>query len=109
MTKSTGEIIRLLRVQKKMSVEQLAEKIGKSRTTVWRYENGDIEEMPYTILIPIAKALNVSPTVLLGIDENNYSSLLDNLNEYIKDNLFAEYEIEELIDYAKWIVNKRSI
>lgn len=108
MTKSTGEIIRALRVQRGMSVEQLAEKIGKSRTTVWRYENGNIEEMPYTILIPIAKALNVSPTVLLGIDEENYSSLLDNLNEYIKDNLFAEYEIEELIDYAKWIVNKRS-
>ncbi len=109
MTKSTGEIIRTLRVQKGMSVEQLAEKIGKSRTTVWRYENGEIEEMPYTVLIPIAKALNVSPTVLLGIDESVYSSLLNQLNNYIVDNIFAEYEVQELIDYAKWIVAKRSI
>lgn len=107
MTKSTGEIIKQLRESKGMSVEQLADKIGKSRTTVWRYENGSIEQMPYTVLIPIAKALNVAPTVLLGIDENNYSTLLDTLTDYIKDNLFAEYEIEDLIDYAKFIVSKR--
>lgn len=108
MTKSTGEIIRELRVQRGMSVEQLAEKIGKSRTTVWRYENGAIEEMPYTVLVPIAKALNVSPTVLLGIDDDYYRSRIDELSEYISSNCFADYEIEELIDYAKWIVNKRN-
>lgn len=107
MAKKTAEIIHELRIKKGMSVEQLAEKIGKSRTTVWRYENGDIEDMPYTILIPIAKALNVSPVDLLGVDDTYYNNSLAELNAYLKDNLFADYEIEQLLDYAKYLVSKR--
>lgn len=105
---NVGTIIRTLRQQKHMSVEELARRIGKSRATVYRYENGSIEEMPYTVLVPIANALNVSPADLLGIDDDYNRSRIDELSEYISSNCFADYEIEELIDYAKWIVNKRS-
>ena len=40
-----------------MSVDELASKIGKSRATIYRYENGDIENMPVSIIEPLAKAL----------------------------------------------------
>ncbi|MBQ3540681.1 MAG: helix-turn-helix transcriptional regulator [Phascolarctobacterium sp.] len=60
-----GQKIRMLRKQNNMSVEELAQKINKDRATVYRYEKGDIENLPVTILEPIAKALNVDPASLL--------------------------------------------
>ena len=53
----------------KMSADKLAEKIGKNRATVYRYEKDEIENMPYDVLEPIAEALNVSPAYLMGWEE----------------------------------------
>ena len=44
----------------------MADRIGKSRATIYRYENGDIESLPTTILEPLAKALNTTPADLMG-------------------------------------------
>ncbi len=63
---SVGERIKQLRVKSGLSADDLAERIGKNRATIFRYENGDIESMPLEVLEPIAKALNVSPAVLMG-------------------------------------------
>ena len=54
----TGKIIKELRKRRGISAEQLADILGVAPSTVYRYENGDIEKMPYKILIPIAKALD---------------------------------------------------
>ena len=67
---STGEIIKTLRKQKNISAETIAEKLGVHFSTIYRYENGDIEKIPYQILVPIAEVLGVSPIDLLGIKEN---------------------------------------
>ena len=53
-----------------LSAEQLAEKIGKAKTTIYRYESGYIEKMPSSVLSDIAEALKVSPTYLLGVEDN---------------------------------------
>ena len=60
-----GEKIRMLRKQNNMSAEELARRINKDRATIYRYEKGDIENLPVTILEPIAAALNVDPASLL--------------------------------------------
>ena len=61
--------IRQRRKELHISAEELAEAIGKDRTTIYRYERGAIEKMPTEALIPIAKALKCSPTYLLGIED----------------------------------------
>lgn len=61
-----GERIKLRRKQLKMSADDLAEKLGKNRATIYRYEKNEIENMPYDVIEPLAKALNVSPAYLLG-------------------------------------------
>lgn len=66
---SVGERIKALRTNLGLSADDLAEKIGKNRATIFRYENGDIESMPLEVLEPIAKALNVHPGVLMGWGE----------------------------------------
>lgn len=65
----TGKLIKQLRKEKKMNAETLAEKIGVHPATIYRYEKGDIEKIPYQVLIPIAEALDCSPLDLLGIEE----------------------------------------
>ena len=69
MKESTGERIKRLRLEKKMSVTEFAEKVGTSRMQIYRYESDAIEKMPYKVLIPIAKVLGTTPMYLLGNDD----------------------------------------
>lgn len=63
-----------------MSAEQLAEKIGKAKTTIYRYESGFIEKMPTNVLSDIANVLNVSPTYLLyGTQDSSFDTLPSNV------------------------------
>ncbi|MCM3211637.1 LexA family protein [Bacillus licheniformis] len=63
---TVGERIRSRRKQLNMSVDQLAQKLKKNRATVYRYESNEIDNMPLTVLEPLAKALNVTPAYLMG-------------------------------------------
>ena len=70
---NTGKIIKEIRKQKHISAETIAEAVGVHRATVYRWENGDIEKVPYQALIPIAKVLNVDPVDLLGVEPKDQS------------------------------------
>lgn len=63
---SIGDNIKKRRVELGMSVEDLANKINKNRATIYRYENKNIENLPTTILEPLAKALKTTPAELMG-------------------------------------------
>lgn len=64
-----GLSIKELRKQQHISAERLAEVLGVHPSTIYRYEKGDIEKIPYTVLVPIAKVLGVSPVDLLGLED----------------------------------------
>lgn len=66
---SVGERIKKRRKELKMSVDQLAEKLGKNRATVYRYEGDEIDNMPLSVLEPLAEALQVSEAYLMGWEE----------------------------------------
>lgn len=61
-----GERIKQRRIQLGLSVDQVAEKIGKNRATVYRYESSEIERFPIDVLEPLAVALRTSPAYLMG-------------------------------------------
>lgn len=65
-----GDRIKQKRTEAGLSVDELAYKLGKNRATVYRYENGEIENLPTTILEPIARVLNTTPAYLLGFEDN---------------------------------------
>lgn len=67
---TVGERIRNLRKEKGMSADKLGELIGKDRATVYRYESQDIENMPTSVLEPLAKALGTTPAELMGWNSN---------------------------------------
>ena len=66
----TGERIKQRRKEIGLSVDILAERVGVSRATMYRYENGDIEKVPVNHLRPLAKVLNTSVSYLMGWDES---------------------------------------
>ena len=66
-----GERIKKLREEKNMSVDKLAELIGKNRATIYRYESNDIEKLPTSVLEPLCKALGTTPAYLMGWEETD--------------------------------------
>lgn len=113
---TVGERIKHRRKELKMSADTLAEKINVSRSTIFRYEKGDIEKMPTDILANIAHALHTTPGELMGWGqtelefefEEKIVSIYNRLND---DNQkatieFAEKLLEEqnsnVIDMRKW-------
>lgn len=67
-----GDRIRAKRQDLGMSVDELAARLGKNRATVYRYERGDIENMPVNVLEPLAEVLQTTPAYLMGWTPDDY-------------------------------------
>ncbi len=63
---NVGQRIKFRREQLNMSAEELGNKIGKAKTTIYRYELGQIEKLPTSVLEAVATALMTSPSYLMG-------------------------------------------
>ena len=66
---TVGKRIQMRRKQLGLSADSLAKKLGKNRTTIYRYESDEIENLPLNILEPLARALGVSPAYLMGWEQ----------------------------------------
>lgn len=58
--------IRTRRRELGISMDALASAVGRDRATIYRYENGEIENMPFSVVALIAEALRCSPSYLVG-------------------------------------------
>ncbi len=67
---TTGERLRTLRKELGISADDVAKALGVSRATVFRYEKGDIEKVPGSMLEPLAKVLHTTPAYLMGWENN---------------------------------------
>lgn len=63
------ERIKMRRKEIGLSAETVAEQLGVSPATIYRYENNDIKKFPTDILVPLAKVLRTTPAYLLGNDD----------------------------------------
>ena len=106
-----GERIKQRRLEIGLSVDQLADIIGKNRATIYRYESNEIEKFPLDILYPLAEALRTSPAYLMGWEDSTLPSNIIPMPEMRKIPLLgriacgapilAEEHIEEYIDIPK--------
>lgn len=87
-----GERIKKRRLELNMSVDQLAINIGKDRATIYRYEKNEIEKLPITALNPLAKALNVTQSYLMGWEEPTITTI----TEHEKKVIYAYREKPEM-------------
>lgn len=65
-SKEIGNRIKLAREKADMSLNDVASKLGVNKSTILRYENGEISKVKAPIIEALAQVLRVSPHYLLG-------------------------------------------
>ncbi|MGE7942793.1 LexA family protein [Lysinibacillus xylanilyticus] len=63
-----GDRIKKARLQRGMTLIEVAEKLGKTEATIQRYESGNIKNLKNDTIEELANVLNVSPAHLMGWD-----------------------------------------
>lgn len=107
-----GKRIQQRRKDLGMSADKLASLIGKNRATIYRYEKGDIENLPLDILEPIAEALQTTPQFLMGWEEKTAVENNSGFSE-AKQKLFdlanecSEEEAERFLQVLDLILGKK--
>ena len=86
-----GERIKQRRLELGYTADALAKMLNKNRATIYRYENGDIENMPIDVLEPLAKALNTTPAYLMGWTDSQQSREPKPTEGYYDDLEAAEF------------------
>ena len=124
---SVGKRIKERRNELQMSVDDLATKLKKNRATIYRYEKGEIENLPIDIIESLSKALDTTPQYLMGWDkklsgmrmtngddesmyfahdERNVKQVAIWHGEFGMD-AFTDDEFEKLLEYAKFLISLR--
>lgn len=84
---TTGERIRELRSRYNISQVDLAEQIGVTKQTLYKYEHDIIDEIPKAKIEAIAKVFDVQPEYLLGWMEGRKEySYEDFMKKILPDN-----------------------
>ena len=68
-----------LRRARKMTLEELAERIGTSRQTIHRYETGVISNIPPDKVVSLAEALGTTPATLMGWESGELFGRYENI------------------------------
>lgn len=64
-----GDKIKNRRLDLDLTLQEVADIVGVSKSTVQKWESGNIENMKRDKIALLAKALNVSPLFIMGIDD----------------------------------------
>lgn len=89
MTTNKGDRIKNLRINNKMTLEEVGEKIGVSKQTLYKYENNIITNIPSDKIEGLAKVFNVSPALIMGWNDTKKYYIDPEVSEYaqaVKDN-----------------------
>ena len=105
-----GKQIRKRRKELKISVDELAKRIGKDRSTVYRYENGDIENFSIELLLPMAEALETTPQELLSTIVTSNERLSERAGIWFNATggyEFSDKEMKFFYEVAKYFMKNR--
>lgn len=111
------------------SVDWLAKRIGKDRSTIYRYESGDITKLTVESLLALANALETTPMDILGLARSaGFSDAIltwngnraayfssgglsaKHLDTWVKELGHVEFTDEEnrqIIEFAKYLLYRR--
>ncbi|MCR4691773.1 MAG: helix-turn-helix domain-containing protein [Lachnospiraceae bacterium] len=80
-----SEKLKDLRKEKNLSLEELAEKTGLSRSALGSYEVNDFKDITHTTIIKLAQFYGVSTDYILGLTENREEGLSEIANLRLDD------------------------
>ena len=102
-----GLLIKEKRIEKNMTMKQLADIMKVSEGTVSRWESGDIENIRRQKIKKLSEVLNISIYTLMGWEpsEKVNDETLKRLLRYY--NALSDLKKKSLIDYAEYISQKK--
>lgn len=89
--KEIGKRIKMAREKADMSLNDVAIKLGVNKSTISRYENGEISKVKAPIIESLANVLRVSPYYLMGweVDEQKNDFIAEVVLKMRTDETFA--------------------
>lgn len=102
MSRSFGNKIKDLRIQRGMTLEEVAEKVGSKKAYIWQLENKDKARPSAKLLIDLSTALGVAPDYLID-DEAEVPSEEDMMEGFLRvarGKGMSNEEIKKLLDIA---------
>lgn len=97
-----SERIKYLRKQRGLTLEAVGEHVGVGKSTVRKWESGDIKNMRRDKIALLAEALGVTPGYLMGWESDEKESVQDKLQK-IKDEVFmAPAKSGKWVMLTKW-------
>lgn len=95
----TGKRIKQRRKELGLAADILADKLGVSRSTIFRYEKGDIDKIPVDSLSIIADVLNTTPAYLMGWDGSNGYSVQESSDSgtYKRTRMISKDSYEDMV------------
>lgn len=91
-----GHVIKILRIQREMTQEQIALEIDIATSNISRIEKG-IRQPSQQVLQKIAKALNTKPSVLYAASERPVTDISDFLENEIYEKESSKDDIDQLL------------
>lgn len=68
------ELLKARRLEKNLTLDEVAHMVGVSAPTISRWESGDIANMRRDKIVKLAQALDISPAVIMGLDNEEYDN-----------------------------------
>ena len=89
MNVTVHEKQRNLRLERSLTLDQLAEAVNISRSTLASYESNEYKDISHTSLIALAKFYGVSTYYLLGIVENRDPQNVELSSLHLSDDMLT--------------------
>ena len=81
---TVGERIHNRRIELALSLRELAEIIGVSKSTISRWETGNTEHLRVEHIESLANALHVSPLYIIGVSNDKPSIIAERICNQVK-------------------------
>lgn len=88
-----GDILKTLRKQKNLTLEEVANIIGVQKSAIYKYEKGIVENMKRSTIKKLADLYGVKPSYLMGFE----SSTIINVYSSVHAGILSE-AIEDIVD-----------
>ena len=100
------DILKNRRIELHLTMKEVADKVGVSEGTISRWESGDIENMRRDKIMALAKALQISPAVIMEwedptivpIDGQSESYYVDAETRQLAQELHDDPELSVMLD-----------
>ena len=106
-----GDRIKFARKRKRLSMKELGRKVNLHESSISRYEKGEIMALDIEKLKEFAKALDVPPSYLMGLDEKSKIESTTRFykiwNDVVGDADLTEEEFERIAHFATFVISGR--